>query len=890
MDTRHETAELDHNLTATPDSQVEKIPETFTSLENYLDSFTYPLIEEAHADILSSLKSYHHSQFIEVIIMQKLDHEMSMFCFEAAEPKNDKSREAYAPMKDDIIVLSRRKPYDLSDLSQDKASYVLGVIRKGGEDDEDLPSNCFIVSFSSAHDVEADTKTNIHKEPLFAVFLLNMNTYNRIWRCLQLQRQHGIPIGVSTKANKNDIMHAVWKNIKPTAIAEDVYSSCSQLSQCLPQLVDDLGLEKFNLNESQLNAVADCVSVMGSHENPSLKLIWGPPGTGKTKTISTILWTMLLKGCRTLTCAPTNTGVLEVASRLVKLVGERSNGINGCFLSDIILLGNKKRMEIDNDHDDLAAVFLDSRADRLLQCFVPNTGWRHSLCSLMDLLAEPLTKYQIYAEDLEGHGRKNLVMPFEEFVKSTYSRLASNLCRCIKILCNDFPRNPTMERVFQRMSGVVNLMDILGEMINEYAADEVWSGELIDIWREEGDEPAHWRRLVDSVCTGQCMESKFKIARSLCIQELRYLYNNLELPADCYSTRSVQIYLLQRVKSILCTVSSSFRLYNVPMEESLIPLKFLVVDEAAQLKECETLIPLQLPFIRHAVFIGDECQLPALVKSEISDHAAFGRSIFERLSSLGYNRHLLNIQYRMHPEISKFPVARFYGNKISDGPNVMSNSYKRNFLGGQMFGPYSFINVDGWHETTEHGRSHKNMIEVAVVSKIVQKLFQESISSGRRLSVGVVSPYNAQVRAIQQNLEKSCSDLHGFSLKIRSVDGFQGAEEDIIIVSTVRSNVAGKIGFLKNENRTNVALTRSKHCLWILGNGTTLSNRRSIWQDIVENAKRRDCFFDAKNDKDLSNIIDEAVVQIDSAANLHKMDSMHISRPRFEETRAKYIP
>jgi len=174
-----------------------------------------------------------------------------------------------------------------------------------------------------------------------------------------------------------------------------------------------------------------------------------------------------------------------------------------------------------------------------------------------------------------------------------------------------------MEGMFQRMSDVVNLMDILGEMINAYAGDEVWSGELIDIWREEGDEPANWRRLVDSVCTGKCMESKFRIARSLCIQELRYLYNNLELPADCYSTRSVQIYLLQRVKSILCTVSSSFRLYNVPMEESLIPLKFLVVDEAAQLKECETLIPLQLPFIRHAVFIGDECQLPALVKSAV---------------------------------------------------------------------------------------------------------------------------------------------------------------------------------------------------------------------------------------------------------------------------------
>jgi len=123
---------------------------------------------------------------------------------------------------------------------------------------------------------------------------------------------------------------------------------------------------------------------------------------------------------------------------------------------------------------------------------------------------------------------------------------------------------------------------------------------------------------------------KFKLARSLCVQELRYLLKNLELPCY-YSMRPIQIYLLQRTKCILCTVSSSFRLYNVPLGNSSTdvfslltkPEKFklldmLIVDEAAQLKECESLIPLQLPGIRQAVFIGDEYQLPALVKSKVS--------------------------------------------------------------------------------------------------------------------------------------------------------------------------------------------------------------------------------------------------------------------------------
>ena len=89
-------------------------------------------------------------------------------------------------------------------------------------------------------------------------------------------------------------------------------------------------------------------------------------------------------------------------------------------------------------------------------------------------------------------------------------------------------------------------------------------------------------------------------------------------------------------------------------------------------------------------------------------------------------------------------------------------------------------------------------------------LIAESVSTGIKISVGVVSPYNAQVRAIHEKLAKSYNMHDDFSVKVKSVDGFQGAEEDIIIISTVRSNKAGSVGFLTNIQRTNVALTRAK--------------------------------------------------------------------------------
>jgi superfamily I DNA and/or RNA helicase len=111
--------------------------------------------------------------------------------------------------------------------------------------------------------------------------------------------------------------------------------------------------------------------------------------------------------------------------------------------------------------------------------------------------------------------------------------------------------------------------------------------------------------------------------------------------------------------------------------------------------------------------------------SQISREAGFGRSLFERLRSLGHSKHLLNIQYRMHPSISFFPNLKFYHNQILDSPNVKRKSHEKHYLSWPMFGPYSFINIVGGREEKDDvGRSRRNMVEVAVVMKILLKLYK----------------------------------------------------------------------------------------------------------------------------------------------------------------------
>ncbi|KAK1322133.1 hypothetical protein QJS10_CPA03g02525 [Acorus calamus] len=248
-----------------------------------------------------------------------------------------------------------------------------------------------------------------------------------------------------------------------------------------------------------------------------------------------------------------------------------------------------------------------------------------------------------------------------------------------------------------------------------------------------------------------------------------------------------------------------------------------------------------------------------MVQSKVCEQADFGKSLFERLSSLGHKKHLLNVQYRMHPSISRFPNAMFYNNKISDGPNVINKSYERRYLDGRMYGTYSFINVKHGKEVFDDwGRSRMNMAEVAVVLNIVKILSKATATTGRPLSVGVISPYKAQVVALQDRLGKTYENQRDFTVKVKSIDGFQGSEEDVIIISTVRSSNHGSIGFLKNPRRTNVALTRARHCLWVLGNEPTLSKSRSIWGKLVEDAKDRGCFYNVDEDERLSNAIKQS--------------------------------
>lgn len=183
------------------------------SLHAYMDSFTGPLIEEVHYDVFSSLNDYAHANFIEIIRLEKLSDEKSIFCFEVSMPcKDEKSREIYVPKQGDIIVVSSQKPKHVSDLTKNRASYNLGsVLKSGDEEDSDLPPNCCIVRFRSSIPVEVDPETSMPTVPCFAVFLINIKTYDHIWKCLHLGANDDNFAALKGRGRNTAIVNLVWQ-------------------------------------------------------------------------------------------------------------------------------------------------------------------------------------------------------------------------------------------------------------------------------------------------------------------------------------------------------------------------------------------------------------------------------------------------------------------------------------------------------------------------------------------------------------------------------------------------------------------------------------------------------------------------------------------------------
>lgn len=274
----------------------------------------------------------------------------------------------------------------------------------------------------------------------------------------------------------------------------------------------------------------------------------------------------------------------------------------------------------------------------------------------------------------------------------------------------------------------------------------------------------------------------------------------------------------------------------------------LFIDEAAQALEAACWIA--IPHADRVIFAGDYCQLPPTIKNPECLRAGLGKTLMERIAEQKPAAvRLLTVQYRMNEELMRFSSDWFY-----DGRLTAADSVRYRSILDEADYPLEWINVDGETDAAEdksaEGESaeHKNTEDKIVTgesrddSSIYNKeeaeytvaalhLYIEKIGTHRvkneRIDFGVISPYKAQVRLLRQLIKRDAF-LRPFRhlISINTVDAFQGQERDVIVLSMVRSNDRGTIGFLGDLRRMNVAITRARYKVIIVGNAHTLCRHR----------------------------------------------------------------
>ncbi|KAL1198953.1 putative helicase MAGATAMA 3 [Cardamine amara subsp. amara] len=818
--------------------EIKTIPDRFRSVDEYLNCFVSPLLEETRTELFSSLKSLSKAPIFYISSMEARTMELpsrrsnnfNISLMSVAQGN-------YEPKCRDLIALTEAATPRLNSLI---LAYVFSVKEDGLQ-----------ISVRSSTSVSIDEGLSFRS----GVFLMSLTTNTRIWKALHNNGANLSLIKSVLQANTADTEQPVFPRRWGTSnVCDNIISST-------------------NLNSSQESAILSCLETRNLRDKTSVKLIWGPPGTGKTKTVATLLFALLNLRCKTVVCAPTNTAVVEVASRLLALFKESSSSEHSMYgLGDIVLVGNRERMGLDKRNDDLLDVFLDHRVSKL---FSPLTRWERSLESVINFLENAESSYKKYlllSEKKKKEENKSILTTFGEFVMKMFRGSNEDL---------EKEASKKKEKILT-----------FGEFVNQKFHDHGLSEAMEKVQKDMVDLYTHLpKSFISSNDVKNMIAARQALRRArsflkekeesftfdcflCCLQLLRLLPKRFKIPA-LLENEDRRNFCLQNAKIIFCTASAAAEM----TAERTGSVEMLVVDEAAQLEECESVATLQLQGLRCVVLIGDELQLPAMVQSEICEKAKYGRSLFERLVLLGYKKHLLNVQYRMHPSISRFPNIEFYDGKIFDAPNV--KEIKR-FLRGNMFGSFSFINVGLGKEEFGDGHSPKNMVEVAVVCEILSNLLKVSSETKTKMSVGVISPYKGQIKAIQERIGDEYSSISDqlFTLNVRSVDGFQGGEEDIIIISTVRSNGNGSVGFLSNHQRANVALTRARHCLWVIGNETTLALSGSIWTKLIRDAKRRGCFYQAIDEKNLRDAMNDALLKVDMTDVYSSFRSLSIRKAR----------
>lgn len=833
-----------------------EVPVRFGSPEQYIQIFQPLVLEEFKAQLqssfqeISSLEEIYYGVISVLSIERVDDFHFVRFMQDENDGSNSKSFS-----ENDLVLFTKEHPEN-----SNVGVNMMGKVEGREWDDKKRTSilNVRLYLQNASSRLNQARRNLLERSQWHASRILNITSQIREFQALSCIKD--IPVLPLILSPMND------SNYDSEVKRSDLRSLPHSLQQIL----------KSSFNESQLQAISVAIGSSNLMKAFDISLIQGPPGTGKTRTIVAII-----------------SGLLASASHKTS---DRGNSEPG-HSSSTSRQGMNPSVAVARAWQDAAlAKQLNDNSETNRKIAEKNGRGRVLICAqsnaAVDELVSRISSLGIYGRDgkmfkpyLVRVGNAKTVhsnsMPF--FLDTLVDqRLAEERMRINESKSNKGADSSALLRS--------NLEKVVDQITHFEAKRANINQESLDA-KDKPENEHHNKdddgKLMSDAELGirlrRLYEQKRKIYKDLSAVQAQERKANYEMRTLKQKLRKSILKEAQIVVTTLsgcggdlysvCAESLAAHKFGSPSEDNLFDA--VVIDEAAQALEPATLIPLQLLKSRgtKCIMVGDPKQLPATVLSNVASKFLYECSMFERLQRAGYPILMLTQQYRMHPEICRFPSMHFYDNKLLNGVDMSSKSAP--FHENHHLGPYVFYDiVDGQEHRSGDSSSVCNEQEAEAAVQLLRffkKRYPSEFVAGR---IGIITPYKRQLAVLRSRFTGAFGAQVTADMEMNTVDGFQGKEVDILVLSTVRATHSApdgvnqsRIGFVADVRRMNVALTRAKLSLWVLGNTRTLQ-RDHNWGALVKDAKEREVIIPVK--RPYNYMFGENVMEQNHSENLPK--------------------
>ncbi|KAG8380280.1 hypothetical protein BUALT_Bualt07G0176900 [Buddleja alternifolia] len=863
------------------DGKLKEVPVCFQTPDGYVEIFRPLVLEEFKAQLQSSYQEMSSAEemcygSLSVLSVERID-DFHVVRFVHDENESTGSRSL---MENDLVLLTRQPLRNsISDV------HTVGKVERREKDNKRRLNILAIrLYLQGCSRLNRARKLLNERSKWYVSRVMSITPQLREFQALSSIRE--IPL---LPIILNPVNH-------PCGQYESRTENLSKLSQPLQQIF------KSSYNGSQLQAISLAIGPFDLKKDFDLTLIQGPPGTGKTRTIVAIVSGLLafsqMKDAKKLTSggpfcgnsSSTNQRISESAAiarawqdaalaRQLNKDVENSNKNSGCSSRGRILICAQSNAAVDELVARVSSEGLYGCNGKMYKPYLVRVGnaktvHTNSLPFFIDTLVENrLGEEKRNATDVKKSGTSADSL---SIIRSNLEKLVDRIRYYEAKRASLQGGNSDSENVMDGDCGDVKVLsdaELKEKLRQLYEKKKAIYADLASVQAREKKASEEIRALRHKFRTTILKEAEIVVTTlSGCGGDLygacaesasghkfinsseSTLFDAVVIDEAAQVLHSFPFLVLSLYSLFVCFSDChafSCIFLFVPFETMFLLLLFNKALEPA------TLIPLQLLKSRgtKCIMVGDPKQLPATVLSNVASKYLFQCSMFERLQRAGHPVIMLTQQYRMHPEICRFPSSHFYEGKLLNGDQMSSKV--ASFHDTWCLGPYVFFDiVDGQELRGKNAASlslyNESEADAAVeVLRFFKKRYPSEFYGGR---IGIITPYKRQLSLLRSRFSTAFGSTISAEMEFNTVDGFQGREVDILLLSTVRASgsctetprvSSSNLGFVADVRRMNVALTRAKFSLWIFGNARTLQTNQS-WASLVEDAKRRNLIISGR--------------------------------------------